>query len=97
MARYAIDSCAKGRILLGIVCSVLAIGVFAFAICIAWEGVEEFKNATGTDFSDACLKSVDFTDATLSNCKFDDAETSYVNWTNVNGKRSDINFKHKQI
>ena len=95
LARNAIDSFAKGQILLGIVFSVLAIAAFVFAIYSAREAVKEFKNATGTDFSGACLKSVDFTDATLSNCKFDDAETSYVNWTNVNGKRSSIDSEYK--
>ena len=97
LARNAIDSFAKGQILLGIVFSVLAIAAFVFAIYSAREAVKEFKNATGTDFSGACLKSVDFTDATLSNCKFDDAETSYVNWTNVNGKRSSIDFEYKRM
>ena len=97
LVRNAADSFVKGQILLGIAFSLLAIAAFAFSIYSTREAVKEFKNATGTDFSGACLRSVNFTSATLNNCKFDDAETSYVNWTDVSGERSDINFEYKRM
>ena len=96
-AKSAIDSFAKGQILLGIIFILLAIGACTFSFYSARGAVNEFKSATGTDFSGTCLQSVDFTSATLNNCKFDAAETSYVNWRNVNGKRSTIDFGSKRI
>ena len=43
------------------------------------------------------MKSVDFTDAVLNNCEFDNVETSHVNWKNVTGTRSDIDFASKRM
>ena len=97
LAKNAIDSFAKGQILLGIVFSLLAIAAFALAAYSACEAVKKFKNAPGTDFSGAILKSVDFTDAVLNNSKFDDAVTDYINWKNATGDRSNIDFSHKRM
>ena len=97
LTRNAVDSFAEGQILLGIISSLLAIAACAFGIYTIREAFKKFKNGTGTDFSGACLRSVDFTSAILNNCKFDDAETGYVNWTDVSGVLSTIDFEYKRM
>jgi uncharacterized protein YjbI with pentapeptide repeats len=54
--------------------------------------VQELKNSLGTNFQDANLKGATFSHATLNNCNFDNAETTYVNWSHVEGARSSIDF-----
>ena len=92
LLRTAIDAFARGQVLAGLVFSLLSLFMFVIAIYSTRAAVKEFKNGAGTDFSGAILTFVDFTDAVLNNCKFDNAETSNVNWKNVAGARSTIDF-----
>jgi uncharacterized protein YjbI with pentapeptide repeats len=90
-ARNAIDSLAKGEVIVGLALSLLTLAMFILAFLSSRvAAAKKFKGSTGTDFSDATLRFADFSDAVLNNCKFDGAEINYVNWKNVTGVRSPI-------
>jgi uncharacterized protein YjbI with pentapeptide repeats len=96
-ARNAIDAFAKGQTVVGIVFSVAAIVLSALEIYWSREAVGLFKNAKGTDFTGAILKSVNFTDAVLNDCGLYSRGTSHVNWKNVTGERLPIGFDSTEM
>jgi uncharacterized protein YjbI with pentapeptide repeats len=93
----SVEASLGGQILAGISFGVVTIFCLVLSLDRIRESIRELKNATGTNFKSAILENADFSSAKLDNCNFDEADTSYVNWNQVEGRRSTIDFTDFQM
>ena len=93
----AIGVFGKEQLFVGLALGVAAIMFFSFSFVSFALTIQEFKNATGTNFKGANLKGVNFSYATLNNCNFYDVPISHINWSHIEGTRSTINFTHTRM
>jgi len=77
----------RGDWVTGIVLSLFALMMCSFAYGLLFSAINEFKNAIGTDFSNANLTRARFTRATIDNADFSGANCDYVDWTNASCDR----------
>jgi hypothetical protein len=61
--------------------------IFYIAYTQFCSAIREFKNAIGTNYSNANLTGAKFSRATIANADFSDANCDYVDWTNANFDR----------
>ncbi len=90
----SVNSFAKGRTGVQIAHGAVALIFLAILYDLVRAIIRDFKNEVGTNFQGADLKYVNFNEAKLENCKFENAGTRHVNWSRVEGSRSDIDFTH---
>ena len=91
------NSFAKGRTGVQMIDIALALVFLAIVFDLAREIIKDFKNEVGTNFQGANLKYINFNYAKLKNCKFENADTRYINWSRIEGSRSDIDFTHPRL
>lgn len=96
-ASAALDLFARGRALDGMLPGLFSITFLLCGIYSIHDAIQKFKSSIGTTFKGANLAYVNFSHATLNNCNFNKAETSYVNWSYIQGLESTIDFTEVQM
>jgi uncharacterized protein YjbI with pentapeptide repeats len=94
---HAIADFNHGQGTEGTVLSTIAAFLFFCSFAFIPTAIKGLRDSTGTNLQGAGLKSVNFSYSMLNNCNFDKADTSFVNWTGIEGVQSTIDFNDTQM